>query len=138
MSYATRPTSSFRQPSLGNSSNTAQSALTSRIAAKRAELENLKQLRDLSAGLATQMGMLEQKLSTLKNGTESVACILANWDNVLRAISMASSKCIYAWERAKVADKVTAKVPKPTEDSNSQVPVTLVRIPVQKAENGNG
>lgn len=71
-------------------------------------MENLKQLRDLSAGLAGQMQMLEEKLATLSDGTEglttlsictwglslillAVAVVLGNWHNVLRAISMASS-----------------------------------------------
>ena len=54
------------------------------------ELENLKQLRDLSAGLAGQMQQLEEKLATLSNGTEAVAAVLGNWHNVLRAIHMAS------------------------------------------------
>ncbi len=39
------------------------------------------------------MGVLEEKLATLRDGTDAVACVLANWDNVLRAISMASSEC---------------------------------------------
>jgi DASH complex subunit DAD2 len=38
-------------------------------------LENLKQLRDLSAGLAGQMQMLEEKLATLSDGTEG-SCII--------------------------------------------------------------
>jgi len=46
--------------------------LVARISEKRAELENLKQLRDLSAGLATQMQTLEEKLSTLSDGTEGL------------------------------------------------------------------
>lgn len=44
--------------------------LVARINEKRAELENLKQLRDLSAGLAAQMQTLEEKLSMLSDGTE--------------------------------------------------------------------
>lgn len=44
--------------------------LMARIAEKKAELENLKQLRDLSGGLAAQMQALEERLSTLSNGTE--------------------------------------------------------------------
>lgn len=44
--------------------------LLTRISEKKAELENLKQLRDLSAGLAAQMQTLEEKLSTLSDGTE--------------------------------------------------------------------
>lgn len=85
--------------------------LVARINEKRAELESLKQLRDLSAGLATQMQTLEEKLLTLSDGTEgllrlathlnmntdndfgiAVAAVLSNWHNVLRAINMASSK----------------------------------------------
>jgi DASH complex subunit DAD2 len=103
MSYAPRQsifpnsvsstTSSLRQPILGSSNAQSQqsSALQARIASKRQELENLKQLRDLSGALANQIGALEAKLATLRDGTEAVACVLANWDNVLRAISMASS-----------------------------------------------
>lgn len=110
MAYSSRPTSmlpgaGLRQPSQPSS------ALSTRIAAKKAELENLRQLRDSSATLAMQMQALESKIATLKDGTEggyptpppvcdctptnlfpAVACVLANWDNVLRAISLASSK----------------------------------------------
>lgn len=46
--------------------------LVARITEKRAELENLKQLRDLSAGVATQMQTLEEKLSMLSDGTEGL------------------------------------------------------------------
>ena len=46
--------------------------LVARINEKKAELENLKQLRDLSAGLAAQMQTLEEKLSTLSGGTEGL------------------------------------------------------------------
>ena len=85
--------------------------LVARINEKKAELENLKQLRDLSGGLAAQMQALEEKLSTLSEGTEglarqidnaaqksdisvaiAVAAVLSNWHNVLRAINMASSR----------------------------------------------
>jgi DASH complex subunit DAD2 len=45
-------------------------ALTARINEKRVELDNLIQLRDLSAGLAAQMQALETKLATLADGTE--------------------------------------------------------------------
>ncbi|KAJ6016699.1 DASH complex subunit DAD2 [Penicillium sp. IBT 35674x] len=95
------------------------SALSTRIAAKKAELENLRQLRDLSGTLAMQMQALESKIATLKDGTEAVACVLANWDNVLRAISLASKKA-------------GGLHPDQTEDQNdSGLPATLVRIPAQ-------
>jgi len=49
-------------------------ALVARIEEKKAELENLRQLRDLSAAVAGQMEALEQKLSTLSDGTEGLGC----------------------------------------------------------------
>lgn len=126
MSYAPRATGlpSHIRPSSGlaNASTSTQSSiLQSRISEKKLELENLKQLRDLSAGLAGQMQQLEQKLQTLSDGTEAVAAVLGNWNNVLRAIHMAS-----------------AKIPKPRESeedgTEAQLPQTLVRIPIQQAE----
>ena len=44
--------------------------LVARIAEKKAELANLKELQALSAGLADQMQTLADKLSTLSDGTE--------------------------------------------------------------------
>jgi hypothetical protein len=71
-----RPTSNLpshlRQSSL-STSNSQTSALQQRINEKRAELENLKHLRELSAGLAGQMQQLEEKLSTLSDGTQGVS-----------------------------------------------------------------
>jgi len=133
MSYSSRPLPShLRQASTTgnlNSASVGQSpVLLARIEEKKAELENLKQLRDLSAGLAGQMKMLEEKLATLSDGTEAVATVLGNWHNVLRAISMASQK-----------------IPKPKETEESEedaqnkavsevsLPQTLVRIPTEHA-----
>lgn len=97
--------------------------LAARIAEKKAELANLKELQALSAGLADQMQSLADKLTTLSDGTEAVAAVLSNWHNVLRAINMAS-----------------AKLPKPKEDeadasveAEPPLPQTLVRIPTQNA-----
>jgi len=75
-------------------------ALQARIDEKKAELESLQQLRDLSAGLAGQMQQLEEKLATLSSGTEAVAAVMGNWNNVLRAIHMASG----TWMRDGVCD----------------------------------
>lgn len=100
MSYAPRHTTlpSHIRPSSGlaNSANTQSSQLQARINEKKVELENLKQLRDLSAGLAGQMQQLEEKLGTLSSGTETVAAVLGNWNSVLRAIHMASGESPYA------------------------------------------
>ena len=56
-------------PHVGNSSNPSP-AVVARINEKRIELENYKELRDLSAQLAGQMEALEEKLSTIANGAE--------------------------------------------------------------------
>lgn len=80
MAYPTRATSMFagssaapslRQPSSHNSQQS--SALTARIASKKSELDSLKQLRDMSSALATQMQALENKMGTLKDGTEGLS-----------------------------------------------------------------
>lgn len=57
--------------------------LVARINEKKAELENLKQLRDLSGGLAAQMQALEEKLSTLSDGTEGPPWRSATFPSVL-------------------------------------------------------
>lgn len=63
---------SLRHPSMGHPQATMGQSpmLIARINEKKAELDNLKQLRDLSGGLAAQMQALEEKLSTLSEGTE--------------------------------------------------------------------
>ncbi|KAK8129566.1 hypothetical protein PG999_001946 [Apiospora kogelbergensis] len=128
MAFSTRSLSGhLRQGSTTsnpNAQSTGQSAaLLSRINEKKAELENLKELRDLSAAVANEMEALETKLSTLSDGTEAIATVLNNWHNVLRAINMAS-----------------AKIPKPNEnkeaasdEETTPLPQTLVRIPTEHA-----
>ncbi|KAJ5855731.1 uncharacterized protein N7529_009675 [Penicillium soppii] len=134
MAYSSRPTSmlpgapggsSMRQPS--GSQSQQSSALSARIAAKKAELENLRQLRDLSGTLATQMQALENKVSTLKEGTEAVAYVLSNWDNVLRAITLASKKA--SGLHAPLAESESKNV-----GNEPSLPATLVRIPAEPRE----
>lgn len=82
MSYSSRPLSSnLRNPSasLGSSSTTGQSpVLIARIAEKKAELANLKELQALSAGLSDQMQALADKLGTLSDGTEGMSLVTAS------------------------------------------------------------
>jgi len=79
-----RPTNNFsshiRSPALLPPTSTQPSHiqppstyLQSRIASKRTELDNLRQLRDLSADLASQMAVLQEKLGVLSDGTEGVS-----------------------------------------------------------------
>ncbi|KAL2131135.1 hypothetical protein VTI74DRAFT_5520 [Chaetomium olivicolor] len=118
--FPSRPLPSHvRQPSL--SANAGQSpALVARVNEKKAELENLKELRDLSAAVASQMEALEQKLATLSDGTEAIALVLSNWHNVLRAINMASAKLPHPKTE-------------PEDEAAVLLPQTLVRIPTEHA-----
>jgi DASH complex subunit DAD2 len=50
--------------------------LQQKIADKKTELANLKDLQALSGGLADQMQMLADKLQTLSDGTEGALCCL--------------------------------------------------------------
>jgi hypothetical protein len=91
MSYGSRGFPSHirnASTSLGGSAPASQSPLlVARIAEKKQELANLKELQMLSAGLADQMQMLADKLSTLSDGTEGTRSItlgrdvLAGWRN---------------------------------------------------------
>lgn len=64
--------SHVRQPSLSASGGGQSPALVARVNEKKAELENLRELRDLSAAVASQMEALEAKLATLSDGTEGM------------------------------------------------------------------
>ncbi|KAJ0339820.1 hypothetical protein COL922a_004038 [Colletotrichum nupharicola] len=117
MSYPTRSLST-RLPGTGsqNASSAGPSPmLVARITEKKAELEHLRELRDLSAAVAGQMEALEQKLSTLSDGTEAIAMVIGNWHNVLGAINMASDE------------------PSENKDHSMPLPQTLVRIPTEHA-----
>jgi hypothetical protein len=70
-----RTTSSISSAAAGNPSNQSTSALMARVAEKKAELASLKELQRLSAAVADQMSMLEEKLGTLADGTEGMFCV---------------------------------------------------------------
>ncbi|KAL4751555.1 hypothetical protein BDW72DRAFT_192919 [Aspergillus terricola var. indicus] len=137
MAYASRPTSilppgqstaSLRQTN-GAISQQQSSALAARVASRKAELDNLIQLRDMSNDLAGQMEALQAKLETLREGTESVACVLANWDNVLRAITMASTRLTTLKQ---MAEQDPTADEKDNVSTDTPLPATLVRIPASR------
>ncbi|KAI2610951.1 DASH complex subunit Dad2-domain-containing protein [Hypoxylon fragiforme] len=113
----------------GAPSSGQPSALLARVNEKKAELENLKELRELSAAMANQMEALEQKLATLSDGTEAIATVLGNWHNVLRVINMASAK-IPTPSNPPTADE---SEPEAQEEETLPLPQTLVRIPTDHA-----
>ncbi|EFW23387.1 hypothetical protein D8B26_006875 [Coccidioides posadasii str. Silveira] len=144
MAHGPRPTgmfgpsagSSLRQPNgLSSSSSQNSSILAARVAAKKAELEDLVQLRDVSSALATQMEVLNGKLETLRDGTEAVACVMANWENVLRAINMASATMTRTNNRAVESTHQQGSIDNP---QGSSLPAPLVRIPAEPLESTPG
>ncbi|KIV98007.1 hypothetical protein PV10_01701 [Exophiala mesophila] len=158
MSYGgpgARSSSAYNPGSSSSSTSASTSHLQARISQKRAELAHLQSLRDSSATLASQLSVLETKLSTLKDGAQSVALVLANWDNVLRAIGMAASQVPQPTatsdpgqeeegprdddetvDQNKVKNKQSEKN---TKDSKlPSLPVPLVRIPVQRPDGDGG
>ncbi len=73
MSSFSRPLPShLRGQSMGASQQST--FLQQKIADKKTELANLKDLQALSGGLADQMQMLADKLQTLSDGTEGMFC----------------------------------------------------------------
>ncbi|KTW26731.1 hypothetical protein T552_02736 [Pneumocystis carinii B80] len=110
LSYRRQASSSF-VPSHSQSN----SALAAKIQEKKQEYENLSQLRDFSAKLVTQMEQLEKKMETLAGGTEVVASVLENWQNVFRTINISSERL----QKKTVSDK----------NEGLDLPETLVRIP---------
>ncbi|KAL8662528.1 MAG: hypothetical protein Q9202_004673 [Teloschistes flavicans] len=120
--------SGLRHPSLGTqqASSGQSPMLLARINEKKVELENLKQLRDLSANLAAQVQKLEERLSTLSDGAEAVAAVLSNWHTVLQAINMAS---------VKIPQPKSLEGGDATEiSSDTLLPQTLVRIPIAQEQ----
>ena len=64
--------------SASSSSQSQSPALLARIEEKKAELQSLRELRDLSSAVANQMEALEQKLTTLSDGTEGMRLHIHN------------------------------------------------------------
>ncbi|KAK9466292.1 DASH complex subunit Dad2-domain-containing protein [Lipomyces arxii] len=128
MTYAPRRATFVPTTAAGNSQfgGSANSVMATRLADKKQELESLMLLRDLSATFANQMEQLQEKLSTLVDGTEAVALVVSNWDSILRVINMASTS-LAAQEEARTGCQSESET-----DSKSQLPETLVRIPANK------
>ncbi|KAI9850030.1 MAG: hypothetical protein M1838_006170 [Thelocarpon superellum] len=110
MSHPNRPLTSQLRASNVHGSVGQSPALVARVNEKKIELENLKELRDLSAGLAGQMQMLEDKLATLASGTEVKITKPQDTDDTAANA---------------VDGKEAAQVP---------LPQTLVRIPAQSSQ----
>ena len=83
------------------------------------------------------MTELESKLSTLRDGAESVALVMRNWEGVLGVIGMAGSAA-GEFAKRKAEEGEQGKMNGDVEEE-PELPVTLVRIPVEtKGEQTQG
>lgn len=92
-----------------------------KIAEKKAELENLNEIKKFTSILTNQLDELENKLDYMAEGTESVALVLSNWQNVVKSVSLASLGLL------KYSEK--------DYDTGAPLPECLVRIKLDKDDN---
>ncbi|CUM56444.1 unnamed protein product [Debaryomyces tyrocola] len=92
-----------------------------KIAEKKAELENLNEIKNFTSILTNQLDELENKLDYMAEGTESVALVLSNWQNVVKSVSLASLGLL------KYSEK--------DYDTGAPLPECLVRIKLDKDDN---
>lgn len=57
---------------------------------KRAELQNLNEIKRFTEILTDQLELLEEKLDTMADGAEAAALVFSNWQNVIKSVSLAS------------------------------------------------
>ncbi|CAG86011.2 DEHA2C06138p [Debaryomyces hansenii CBS767] len=92
-----------------------------KIAEKKAELENLNEIKKFTSILTNQLDELENKLDYMAEGTESVALVLSNWQNVVKSVSLASLGLL------KYSEK--------DYETGAPLPECLVRIKLDKDDN---
>ncbi|CAO1635567.1 unnamed protein product [Sympodiomycopsis kandeliae] len=113
----------------GQASNAAP--LNSRLAAKQAELEGLKQLRDYSAKLVKELEKMGDGLQDVQRSGQSVAQVMSTWQTVFRGIQVAQSSV--AAQTEGVAEHGDGDGEAEAERLASVTPDTLVRIPVNRS-----
>ncbi|KAM5433942.1 DASH complex subunit dad2 [Microsporum canis] len=139
MSYNKRTTAIFPSSVTGSLSSrpgNQSSSLAALVAAKRAELEDIRQLRDASNTLTTQLEALEAKLATLQDGAEAVACIMANFDSVLKVINIAAGGLPQAKNQETSSTVNSQESAKENEIVKDSLPVPLVRILLEQPASG--
>ncbi|ORY79933.1 DASH complex subunit Dad2-domain-containing protein [Protomyces lactucae-debilis] len=106
-----------------------QRRIQQRLAQKQQEYESLLQLKQHADSLLASMQQLETELGSLSQGTETVASVMANWANVFKAINMSTIGLQKQQEEQEAGEEQTESR---TRHSDSEMPETLVRIPIQR------
>ncbi|WLF76902.1 DASH complex subunit dad2 [Lodderomyces elongisporus] len=68
----------------------SNTAIYQKIAEKRSNLDQLREFRSLADDLVNELENIGEDLGRMKGGTASIASIVANWQNVIQSISLAS------------------------------------------------
>lgn len=111
-----KPTAYPHFPTLCRS--TMSTHIQQKISEKRAELDHLNEIRRFTAILTGQLDTLESKLNDMAEGTEAVALVLSNWQNVVNLVSLASLALL--------------KYSQGDYETGTPLPEYLVRIPLDK------
>ncbi|CAO1627352.1 unnamed protein product [Parajaminaea phylloscopi] len=122
-------------PSMSSSvdpaASSSSSSLAARLAAKQAELEGLRQLRDYSALLVKELDKMGDGLDEIRNGGESVAQVMSAWQTVFRGIQVAQASVAQRTHAAEAAGGGLQAGDDGEEAAlATMVPDTLVRVPV--------
>lgn len=89
-----------------------------KIAEKRQDLLRLQEFKQLTEKLADQLESIGDQLEIMKDGSESVALILSNWQSIVNSISMASLGLM--------------KYSKQDYETGAPLPETLIRVRLDK------
>lgn len=97
--------------------------LAGRLREKKQELRELQNVQQVSKDLVSELETLATNLSTLSDGTEVVANLMANWTGILKNLQLASTSLTkYSESDYKQDSEVPAE--------ERPLPETLVRIRV--------
>ncbi|CAO1629332.1 unnamed protein product [Jaminaea pallidilutea] len=129
MHPSSRPSVHPSSLSSSSASATNASSSTSRVAAKQAELDGLRQLRNYSAVLVKELEKMGEGLEGIRQGGESVSQVMSSWQTVFRGIQVAQNSV----QQRTQASEANADGEDEEERLANLVPDTLVRIPVDQS-----
>ncbi|EMG50753.1 DAD2 DASH complex subunit DAD2 [Candida maltosa Xu316] len=100
----------------------SHTTIQQKIAEKRANLEKLREFKELTDELTDQLENVGSNLETMTNGTTSVGLILATWQNVVQSIALASLKLAQ----------------ESNTDGEDPLPEPLIRVGVSQSDDQKG
>lgn len=106
---------------------------------KQLELNNLKNITELTDRLKTELDILSKQVKQMHQSADTVADVMKNWDSIIRSISQASLGLLQYAESDYEVDQSQARVDDDDDDNDLDgndhklpLPEALVRIGVNK------